>query len=196
MSATMTNVSALRCDGCGQFADAAHIARRLRRLEWATRFRPLHIQTLLLVGMAPQQNQEFLYAPEGAIEGEAWRIFEAVQIATEGKPREAALGEFQKLGLMLTHLLECPLSGRVSSEETNAALRAHLPAAIARIRRSLKPKRVFLLSGELQVVAEELRQAELGCAVFPAPEGTFLASLGPEEAELQQFRVALASYRG
>jgi len=37
----------LPCDGCGQPASAEHIARRLQRLEWATRFRPIHIQAPL-----------------------------------------------------------------------------------------------------------------------------------------------------
>jgi hypothetical protein len=195
MSAAMTNVGALRCDGCGQAADAQHIARRLRRLEWATRFRPVHVQTLLLGGVAPENDGEFLYSPQGATAGEARTILEAAQIATAGKPREAVLAEFQKLGLLLTHVLECPLTGGVSTEETRAALQRHFPAAMARIRRSLKPKRVLLLSGELELVAEPLRQAELGCPVFPATGGTFFAALRAEEAELQELRVALSNYR-
>jgi len=43
----------LPCDGCGQPASAEHIARRLQRLEWATRFRPIHIQALLLAAFRP-----------------------------------------------------------------------------------------------------------------------------------------------
>ena len=37
----MTNLIALRCDGCGQAASPEHMARRLRRLEWTTRYRPV-----------------------------------------------------------------------------------------------------------------------------------------------------------
>ena len=105
----MSNATPLRCDGCGQFATAEHISRRLQRLEWATRFRPIHIQTLLLGGIPSQRDDEFLYSPQPSIVGEAQTILQAVQISTEGKSKETLLTEFQKQGLMLTHVLECPL---------------------------------------------------------------------------------------
>jgi len=186
----MTNAIPLRCDGCGQVAEPAHIARRLQRLEWATRFRPVHIQTLLLGGACPERDAEFLYCPESTIEGEARNILQAAQVTMEGKSREAILTEFQKLGLMLTHVLECPLADGISADEASAAIRSHLPAAIARLRRSLKPKRVFLISGQLGEFAERLRQADLGCPVLPAPTGTFLQSLSPAEPGWQALRDA------
>jgi len=188
----MTNAIPLRCDGCGQVVEPAHIARRLQRLEWATRFRPVHIQTLLLGGASPGRDDEFLYCPELPIEGEARNILQAAQVSIEGRSREAILTEFQKLGLMLTHVLECPLAEGVSADEARAAMQSHLPAVIARIRRSLKPKRVFLVSGQLGEFAERLRQADLGCPVLPAPTGTFLQSLSPAEPEWQALRAALA----
>src|SRR5213593_3601449 len=67
----VSNSTDLPCDGCGQAASAEHIARRLRRLEWATRFRPVHIHTLLLGGVAPREDAEFLYAPGDEFRGEA-----------------------------------------------------------------------------------------------------------------------------
>src|SRR5215467_8497277 len=68
----------LCCDGCGQMGSPEHIARRLRRLEWATRYRPVHIQTLLLAGIAPGEDAEFLYAPGGEFHGEAELLLRAV----------------------------------------------------------------------------------------------------------------------
>src|SRR3984893_2546309 len=59
--ATM-NSTDLRCDGCGQPASPEHIARRLQRLEWMTRFRPIHLHTLLLGAFSPLVPAEFLYA--------------------------------------------------------------------------------------------------------------------------------------
>jgi len=161
----MTNIL-LRCDGCGQMADSAHLSRRLRRLEWATRFRPVHIQGLLVGGIAPARDTEFLYCADGAFAGEAGNVLKAAQIAVEGKAAEAVLGEFQKLGLMLTHVLECPLAEGMSEAEGRGLIEKQLPRTLARVRRSLKPKRVVLVAGELAGLAEEFRRANLECAVL------------------------------
>lgn len=187
----MTQTLLLPCDGCGQLADVPHISRRLQRLEWTTRFRPVHIQTLLVGGIAPERDDEFLYAPQGLFQGEALVILQAAQISAEGKSRESVLGEFQKLGLALTHVLECPLASDVPSSGAVPLLETHLPAAIARIRRSLKPRRVLLFSPELFPVAAKLHQTDLGCALLPATPGTFLASAQPADSEVQAFRQAL-----
>lgn len=181
----------LPCDGCGQLADPPHFSRRLQRLAWATRFRPVHIQALLVGGIAPKLDADFLYAPGPTFEGEARAILEAVQISTEGKSTEAVLSEFQKLGLMLTHILECPLEDGVSTSQARELLEKQLPAASARIRRSLKPKRVLLISSDLQQLADKLHLTDLGCPVLPSPAGTFLATLTPREIDLQAFRAAL-----
>lgn len=188
----MSNPIHLPCDGCGQLAAPEHIARRLQRLEWATRFRPVHIQTLLLGGIPPQSDDEYLYTPSGTISGEALTVLQAVQISTEGNSREQVLAEFQKLGLMSTHVLECPIAPGTSPSETSTLIQKHVPAALARIRRSLRPKRVFLISAHLQRLADQLHQVDLDCPVFPAPTGTFLPSLAPEEHEFRAFRAALA----
>jgi hypothetical protein len=188
----MSNPLLLPCDGCGQPADSAHLSRRLQRLEWATRFRPVHIQALLLGGIAPQQDEDFLYTPAGPVQGEAHVILQAVRISTEGKSREAFLAEFQKLGLMLTHVLDCPLPSNVPLAQSHALVEKQLPATFVRIRRSLKPKRVLLLSIPLPQLADKLREADLGCPVLPSASGTFLPSLAPSESEYQLFRAALA----
>jgi hypothetical protein len=188
----MANATLLPCDGCGQLATDVHISHRLQRLEWATRFRPIHIQTLLLGGISSQRDDEFLYSPQTPIAGEARTILQAVQISTEAKSKEAILAEFQKLGLMLAHVLECPLETPTCGAESHMLIQNHLPAAVTRIRRSLKPKRVLLLSGHLQRLAGQMHQMDLGCPVFPSPTGTYLQSANPAETELEAFRSALA----
>src|SRR5437762_9539545 len=99
----------LPCDGCGQPATSVHLARRFERLEWTTRYRPVHIGTVLLGAVAPARDADFLYSPSGEFGGEAGRVLEAAGILRIGKAVEATLVEFQRLGLFLTYVLECPL---------------------------------------------------------------------------------------
>jgi hypothetical protein len=188
----MTGEKLLTCDGCGQLADSTHISRRLERLAWATRFRPVHIQALLLGGIAPKLESDCLSAPQSPFTGEAGTILSAVQVSTEGKSPEAVLTEFQKLGLMLTHVLDCPLNEGASESQAQALIEKQLPATIARIRRSLKPKRVLLFSRELQPHAPRFHETQLNCPVLPAAGGCFLASTPVTEPDLLAFRSALA----
>jgi hypothetical protein len=182
----------LSCDGCGQLADPSHISRRLQRLTWASRYRPVHIHALLLGGIAPKRDSDFLYAAPIAFEGEAAIVLMAVQISTEGKSSESALAEFQKRGLMLVHMLECPLEQEVSSSLAQELLKKQLPATIARIRRSLKPKRILLISTDLEQLADKLRQTNLDCPVLPSPAGAFFCTPSPPETDFHAFRMALA----
>jgi hypothetical protein len=158
-----TNV--LACDGCGQSASSEHIARRLRRLEWTTRYRPVHIGTLLLAAVSPQADEDFLYAAQ--FKGEAGRLLEAVGISTTGKSAEVVLSEFQRGGFLLTHLLECPLeTGQSEQQPLEDLFRKRLPQVVTRLRRSLKPKRVVLISEALAPFAARFSEAELGCALI------------------------------
>jgi hypothetical protein len=182
----------LRCDGCGQAADSAHISRRLERLAWATRFRPVHIQALLLGGVAASNEDDFLYSPSALFHGEAGAVLKGVQISVEGKAAAAVLAEFQKLGLLLTHVLECPLEEGVSKAHAQALIEQQLPTVMTRVRRSLKPKRVLLVSRELQPYARRFHEAALGCPVLPE-SGCLLASEAFTESDLLAFRAALAT---
>src|SRR3979411_1209168 len=105
----MTSSIELPCDGCGQIASAGHIARRLQRLKWATWYRPVHIHTLFLGSASPQKQEEFLYSPNGEFQGEAATLLAAAGVSTAGKRAEAVHAEFQRAGLFLTHVLECPI---------------------------------------------------------------------------------------
>lgn len=159
----MIPASNLRCDGCGQPATAEHTARRLKRLEWTTRYRPVHIGTLFLGAFSPATDSEFLYAEGGTFAGEAGRVVKAARLAADGKSAEATLTEFQRGGFLLTHMLECPLEGATSDPTT--LLLARLGFVAARIRRSLKPKRVALISGLLEPLVEPLGKTDLGCPI-------------------------------
>jgi hypothetical protein len=158
----------LPCDGCGQLAAPEHLAARLARLEQATRYRPLHIQTLLVSAFVPAEPTHFLYAADGSFEGESAQLLSAVEISTAGKSREAVLTEFQKRGLLLTHILECPPEFNRDVESLQALLASQVQVALVRIRRSLKPKRVVVISHSLDFLMPKLNEASLGCPVAMA----------------------------
>ena len=105
----MKNTITVPCDGCGQAASTEHIARRLKRLEWTTQYRPVHINTLLLGSVSPREDKGFLYSPTGEFSGEAALVLQAARISPTGKTAETVHAEFQRGGLFLTHVLECPL---------------------------------------------------------------------------------------
>lgn len=119
-------------------------------------------------------------------------ILKAVQISTEGKSSDSVLAEFQKRGLMLTHMLECPLEESIPDSQTKELLEKQLPATIARIRRSLKPKRILLISPDLQPLVDKLHHANLDCPVLPSPAGVFFPTASPAESDFHAFRMALA----
>jgi hypothetical protein len=187
----MTTVS-LPCDGCGQSASPEHIARRLQRLEWTTRYRPIHISTLLLGGVSPSTDSAFLYA--GKFEGEAARLLDAAGMSTAGRPAETVLSEFQRAGFFLTHVLECPVEGSQDGQfSLEPLVQRRVSSVITRIRRSLKPKRVLLISESLAPLAEKLSSAELGCPVILYGGKPFaLDSAGAAEAAAH-LREALAA---
>jgi len=178
----MTNSIALPCDGCSQIASAEHLVRRLQRLEWTTRYRPVHINTLLLSAFSPVEEKDFLYFPGGEFHGEAALLLEALGMPTTGRGADSVQAEFQRAGFFLTHVLECPLEKESKREsESPTVIAQRLPAVAVRIRRSLKPRRVVLISQALAPVLEEIQTSKLGCPVVldlgkpfrfdgPAPE--------------------------
>ena len=160
----MADTSEILCDGCGQPASSEHIARRLQRLEWATRYRPIHLHTLLLGAISPQVPAEFLYSPEKTHSGEAAHLMAAAGISSSGKSADAIQSEFQRRGIYLTHVLECPLDTPSTGPDflTNAFI-IRLPTLFTRIRRSLKPKRLAFVSRSLTLLIERFASAQLNC---------------------------------
>jgi hypothetical protein len=189
----MSDTNLLPCDGCGQFAPPAHIARRLQRLEWATRYRPVHIQTLLLGGILPSQQSSYLYAESEQISGEASQLLQALEISKDGKDRDAILSEFQKRGLVLNYVLECPLEGRLSPSEVQGLLERQLHSTVVRVRRSLKPKRVLLFTKELGMVASKITEGEMECPVLTDNGKAFDLNEGTDSSRFRAFRQALSS---
>jgi|SRR5690349_2858637 len=188
----MTTAAILRCDGCGQAGSPEHLARRLRRLEWATRYRPVHIQALLLGGVAPREDAEFLYTPGGDFRGEGESLLRAVGILFAGKSAETVHAEFQSAGFFLTHVLECPLeSGPRGTSDAVNLLREHLPAVASRIRRSLKPKRVMLVTEMPLEVVQDVLALDLGCEVILNDGKPFALTPSVKKSEIARFRSVL-----
>jgi hypothetical protein len=190
----MNNSIVLRCDGCGQIASTEHIARRLQRLEWTTRYRPVHINTLLLGAFSPSEERDFLYAPGGEFHGEAAMLLDALGILTTGKAPGMAHAEFQRGGFFLTHALECALD-RDSEDSSEAAglLISRLPPLATRIRRSLRPKRVVLISRALEPILDKFLALELGCPIVLDQGKTFEFAGARRDSTIVRLREALAA---
>lgn len=183
----------LRCDGCGQAASTEHLARRLQRLEWTTRYRPVHITALLLGAFSPLEERDFLYSPSGDFHGEAAEILEAVGTHAAGKPADAIHAEFQRAGLFLTHVLECPLENLLLDQAGQAALLVErLPAVASRIRRSLKPRRVILITEPLVSIVQNILALDLGCPVVLNNGKPFVFGPSGTDRDLSQFRGGLS----
>jgi hypothetical protein len=87
-------------------------------------------------------------------------------VSQNGKSSEATLAEFQRAGFLLTYVLECPLNpGFNDKAAIQGLLRSRLPALLARVRRSLRPKRIVPISSSLESLMESLGEGELGCSV-------------------------------
>jgi hypothetical protein len=180
-----------QCDGCGRAASSEHIARRLQRLEWTTRYRPVHIGTALLGAYAPHDDAEFLYSEGGDFGGEAKHVLAAAGVASAGKSWQGVLTEFQRGGFLLTYALECPIDPSVGEAAVQALLEARLPALLARIRRSLKPKRIVPISRLLEPVLGSLSDADTGSSLVLDEGRAFaLDGIGRAEAALR-LRLAL-----
>jgi len=187
----MADTSEILCDGCGQPASPEHIARRLQRLEWATRYRPIHLHTLLLGAISPLAPADFLYSPEKTHLGEAANLMAAAGISTSGKSADTIQSEFQRRGIYLTHVLECPLDVPSAGPDflTNEFI-TRLPTLFTRIRRSLKPKRLVFVSRSLTPLIERFASAQLNCELVLDEGRAFaLDHLSPVEVNAAIARV-------
>jgi len=93
-------------------------------------------------------------------------------VTQEGKSGEATLAELQRHGFFLTHVLECPLEDGADSKIPEL-IGNRLPAVLARIRRSLKPKRLAPISKWLEQFLPALTSAGLPCALLLDREKAF-----------------------
>ena len=170
------------CDGCGIPATPEHIARRLRHLELATRFRPIHIGTLFVAEAPPPRLENyFYYCVSDRSENDSQRtgssgilfdsLLQGVGIPEPaGKGDEVRLAEFQKRGLFLADLVECPREEAVNDEahqpaqlgEIESLIQRFAPTLLKRIQFSYKPKYVALISRRLRHLIPIFQQAGLG----------------------------------
>jgi hypothetical protein len=163
---TQPTIQTITCDGCSQASTSEHIARRLERLEQTTRYRPIHIQAVFLGAQSPAGPDEFLYGARGSFLGEAAAVLKAAQIEHHERAAEIVLTEFQRKGLLLTHVLECAPDTNGGEETLTGALKKRLPSLLRRLRGSLRPKRVIVISQEMAPVVAELKAAQLGCELL------------------------------
>ena len=192
----MSDTPLLTCDGCGQSATSVHLAKRFERLEWTTRYRPVHIGTVLLGAIAPTKDADFLYGPSGEFGGEAGKLLEAADISRIGKAAEATLGEFQRRGLFLTHILECPLEAG-NEGDAERLLKARFGATAARIRRSLRPKRVIPISGLLEPLLHGSNgPVGLGSALIADGEKVLSLDGGGSDSAVAELRRLLSGAEG
>ena len=192
----MADTNMLLCDGCGQFAPPAHIARRLQRLEWATRYRPVHIQTLLIGGIRTLTTKFFPLCRQRT---GLWRS----QTTSSGgrnfyrreEPRPVSQ-RIPKAWPALIHVLDCPLEGSLSPSEVQGLLDRQLASTLVRVRRSLKPKRVLLFSKELAGLAPKITEAAADCQILSDKGMPFDLDEAADSSRFTAFRQALrASFR-
>jgi hypothetical protein len=158
----MPSTSEIRCDGCGQAASQQHIARRLKRLENMTRYRPIHVQALFLGAMSPAEDRDYLYSAEETFHGEGAEALRALGVEQAGRSVADTLASLQRMGFLLTHVLECPMNVAGATRE---ALQSRLPATLARIRRSYKPKRLVVVGADLADCVTQITVANLEAVV-------------------------------
>ena len=132
-------------------------------MEWASRYRPVHIATLVLAPAPPAALEDHFYAPEGLPrEPGALAFYEdllaACGIAADVERKEDALAKFQHGGFFLAEAVECPVAEGAESDFESLLARL-VPTVVRRVRFSYRPKAVLVLSERLAVVAKALGEA-------------------------------------
>ena len=184
------------CDGCGSTVDESHIRRRIERLELATRFRPIHIQVLLLDAAPPARVEDYFYrvAPDASARSLASRMFFdelakcAGHLAGGELNEEAALAEFQRRGFFLAYGVECPLE-EVSDPEQ--ALNRLGPTVVRRIQSSYKPKFVAPLGQSMTVLIPLLELSGLSDRLILNDGGPFVDPFLGDPQNQAEFGTAL-----
>lgn len=167
------------CDGCGALVDDAHIRRRIARIEQATRFRPIHIQFLLIDSAPPPNPADFLYqvdVREGGRSIAARMYFtELAKLAGARAAAEmndeAILAEFQRRGFFLAHAVECPIDGE---DQLAQAVQRFAPTVLLRVQTSHKPKHIILISQPTEELIKTLCDADLGDRLILDGDGPFV----------------------
>jgi hypothetical protein len=155
------------CDGCGAPADEGHIRQRIERLEMATRFRPIHIQVLLLGDAPPIRIEDYFYRPlrDGESPSVGAKNFfiemlKAASIAPDAAAnQEAALMEFQRRGFYLADAIECPIA---TPEGLSVRVTDASSTVLKRIEFSYRPKHVVPIGAAVKSLIPLLQRSSVG----------------------------------
>jgi len=115
-----------------------------------------------LGAMSPIDDRDHLYSVTATFHGEGAEALRALGVEQAGRSVAETLASLQRMGFLLTHVLECPVTDATARRE---ALQTRLPATLARIRRSYKPKRVVLIGAELAGCVTQITGANLDAVV-------------------------------
>ena len=126
--------------------DAEHIRARIERLELATRYRPVHIQTLLVGAAPPARAEEYFYSSE------------------------ARSAELQRNGIFLVYAVECALNDGTDALD---AVRRAASGVVLRVRHSYKPKSIVLFGPGAGELILPLREADFGDRLILQGGGAF-----------------------
>ena len=132
------------CEGCGTRADEAHVARRTKRMELASRLRPGRIRVLFLDGSPPSRIEDYFFCAATDRSERSFgarRLFDelmkAAGIAIAADSQETALlADFQRKGFFLTYAVECPFE---EQDDPKGALRRCAPTVLKRVQSIYDP---------------------------------------------------------
>jgi hypothetical protein len=175
----------VKCDGCGQEANGEHLRVRVERLEMATRFRPIHIHTLVVGTCPPAEIADYFYnvAQERGPRSDLGRagFAQLALCAPDASAKadgaaaneEAVLIEWQRRGFFLATAVDCPIEPGAALD---AAIRDSAKTLILRLNTSYRPKHVALVGGATKPLIAPLEasgwQGKLlldRCAPFDGP---------------------------
>jgi hypothetical protein len=180
------------CDGCGREASDAHSRERIERLELATRFRPIHIQVLLIDAAPPVRLEDFFYRDakdRSARSAASRRYFDQLTQVARAAPssdiqEESALADFQRRGLFLTYAVECPVE---NADVLERAVEQLAPTMLKRIRGSYKPRHIALLSRPLEGLIALLETAGFGDRLIVDPGKAFIDPFCGDQQEPAEY---------
>lgn len=184
------------CDGCGAPADDAHIRRRIERLELATRFRPVHVQVLVLEAAPPVRPEDYFYraAADRSLRSLPSRMFCDEMAKCAGFPpgreisEENVLTEFQRRGLLLAWAVECPLE---EHPHPAGALNAMSSTLLKRIQTNYKPRRILPIGQRIAELIPFLELSGLGERMVLSEGGPFVDPFLGDPQNQAEFGTAL-----
>lgn len=177
------------CDGCGAPADEAHIRARIERLELATRFRPIHIQVLLIDDVPAARPEDYFYRPatEGSTRSPSAEAFFREMLSAAGisselaANEEAALAEFQRRGYYLADAVECPIA---SSDDLRSRVIQAVPTIVKRVEFSYRPKHVVPIGAEITGLTDSLRKSSIAERIVVLEHGVTGSAALPISGEI------------